>query len=59
MKANILSLHTPSTYGVGSKVKYFPFLEEAMLHIKLYERSVDQHASLNVELTHPWPLGFY
>ena len=33
-QANILSLHTPLTPGVGSNVKTF-FLKVVMLHIKL------------------------
>ena len=35
MKANILSLHTPTTPGLGSKGHIFSFLKVAMLHIKL------------------------
>ena len=35
MQAHILSLHTPSTSGVGSKVKIIFFRNVVMLHIKL------------------------
>ena len=35
MKANILSLHTPSTPGLGQKVKNPFFSKVVMLHIKL------------------------
>ena len=34
MVANILPIDTPSTQGVGSKVKLYFFLKEVMLHIK-------------------------
>ena len=35
MVANILPTDTPSTQGVGSKVKLYIFLKVVMLHIKL------------------------
>ena len=35
MKANMLSLHTQTTPGVGSKLILFSFLKVVMLHIKL------------------------
>ena len=35
MQAHILSLHTPSTPGVGSKVKTIFFLKVVMLYTKL------------------------
>ena len=35
MKANMMSLHTPTTPGVGSKGHFFSLLNMAMLHIKL------------------------
>ena len=35
MKANMLSLHTPTTPGVGSKGHFLFFLKVVMLHIKL------------------------
>ena len=35
MKANMLSLHTPTTPEVGSKGHLFSFLKVVMLHIKL------------------------
>ena len=34
MKANMLSLHTPTTAGSGQKVIFFSFLKVVMLHIK-------------------------
>ena len=35
MKANMLSLHTPTTPGVRSKGCFFSFLKVVILHIKL------------------------
>ena len=35
MVANILPTDTPSTQGVGAKVKLYIFLKVVMLHIKL------------------------
>ena len=35
MKASVLSLHTPTTPGVGSKVYFCSFLKVVMLHIKV------------------------
>ena len=37
MQAHILSLHTPSAYGLNKKVKEI-FLNVVMLHIKLREK---------------------
>ena len=34
MKANMLSLHTPTTPGVGSIGHFFSFLKVVMLHMK-------------------------
>ena len=35
MKASVLSLHTPTTPGVGSKGHFCLFLKVVMLHIKV------------------------
>ena len=35
MKASVLSLHTPTTPGVGSKGHFCSFLKGVMLHIKV------------------------
>ena len=35
MKASMLSLHTSTTPGVGSKGHFFSFLKVVMLHIKV------------------------
>ena len=43
MKANILSLHTPSTLGYGQKVFFFSKSGHVGYQIKV-KRSVDQHA---------------
>ena len=44
MKPNSLSLHTPSTPGVGSKGQIsFSFLKMVMLHIKLKVEDVQSN----------------
>ena len=58
MQAQIMSLYTPSTSGVGSKVKIF-FLNVVMLHIKLMgvlHRAPCKH--MFCPNTHPRPLGW-
>ena len=58
MQAHILSLHTPSAPGVGSKDKNTFFLKVVMMHIKL--KGMERSASckhINCPYTHPKPLG--
>ena len=59
MQADILSLHTPSTPGVGSKVQTFLFLKVVMLHFKLIRM---EHRApckyIFCTYTHPQPLGW-
>ena len=57
MQAHILSLHTLSTPGVGSKVKTFFILKVVMLHIKL--KGMEHRAPCKhifYSYTHPQPL---
>ena len=56
MKANMLSLLTPTTPGVGSKD--FFFLKVVMLHIKLKWKKCRPTCKVTLWIyTHPWPLG--
>ena len=57
MKANGLSLHTPSTPGLGSKSLFF-YLKVVKLHIKLKWKKCRPTCKLKHWLyTHPWSLG--
>ena len=59
MQAHILSLHTHSTPGVGSKDKTFFYLKVVLLHIELEgmeNRAPCKH--IFCAYTHPLPVGW-
>ena len=59
MVANSLPTDTPSTWGLGQKVKLYLFLKVVMLHIKLKE--IEHRApwkQICCHYTHQWPLGW-
>ena len=59
MQAHILSLHTPSTPGVGSEVETFFFSESSHVAYQIRrELSIEYHTSTFCPYTLPRPLGW-
>ena len=56
MKASVLSLHTPTTPGVGSKGHFCSFLKVVMLHIKV--KTYMQGNTLNLHTILTSEVGF-
>ena len=57
MKASVLSLHTPTTPGVGSKGHFCSFLKVVMLHIKVKWKKCRPTCKVTLWIyTQSWPL---